>query len=488
MQFAIARFGAVTELRTGRSWRSSELAEAVRTRASVMESLGVKGGDRVLLAEAGSGSFFADLFAVWHVGASVVCLSPRIATPELQTIAGFVQPSLLIVGEAQAAPDVSVPTICLARERLRAPKDTARPPACLDDEALILFTSGTTGTPKGVVHTFRSLIARVALNSAVVGAEALRKTLCLLPVHFGHGLIGNSLTPLMEGHDLVIADEAGPTVLGSLDAILDEHEITFLSSVPAIWRMALRFCRREPRRALVRAHVGSAPLSAGLWQSIVDWCRTADVVNAYGLTETANWAAGASAQRYAPADGLVGRMWGGAAAIRNLDGTLAASGEGEIVLQTPALMRGYFRRPELDADTWCDGWLRTRDYGCIDGDGTICLLGRLGQEINRGGTKVQPQDVEQLLERSDQVVEACAFPVPDDILGESVGVAVVLTDGTADALARLQAWSGARLSRDKLPDHWFVVDAIPRTDRGKTDRAAVRALCLARCAEAAADA
>lgn len=477
MWFAIERFGSITELRTGRRWTPAVLSQSVEARAEVLRARGIGRGHRVLIRQAGTGAFFADLFAVWRAGACAICVSPKLTAPEIETIAAFMGPSLLLCGDDEDPPPTTLAAARLGQEtagrRQGAPSDAAS----LDDDALMLLTSGTTGTPKGVVHSFRSVLARIALNRAVIGDDALRTTLCLLPVHFGHGLIGNCLTPLVAGHDLVIASDSGPALFGDLHRVIDEHAVTFMSSVPTTWRMVDRFCRGTPGRTLRRVHVGSAALFASMWRSVVDWCGTDDVVNAYGLTETANWVAGASSRDVSPEDGLVGRVWGGSAAVRTAEGTLSASGEGEIVLQVPSLMRGYFGRADLDAQTWQGGWFRTRDLGRVAADGTIHLLARLGDEINRGGTKVYPQDIEQLLDRHEHVAEACAFGFADDILGERVGVAVVLADA-AGPLDLLKAWSASRLSREKLPDRWFEVTAIPKTDRGKVNRAAVAALCL----------
>lgn len=479
MWFIVERFGAITELRTGECWPPARLAAAVRTRAAALKSLGVGRGTRVLICEAGGGSFFADLLAVWRLGACAVCLSSTTTPTEIENITDFMEPAALLVDAETPSVRLSIPCVCLANERDRDdPDEPGGQPSSLDDDALVLLTSGTTGTPKGVVHSFRGLLARLALNRQIIGDVALHRTLCLLPAHFGHGLIGNSLTPLVAGHDLVIGSDLGPSALGSLDHIVDEHAISFMSSVPATWKLVTRLCRRTPARPLTRVHVGSAPLSAALWTRIAEWSGTDDVVNAYGLTETANWVAGASARTYRPADGLVGQMWGGAAAVLREDGRLAGSGEGEIVLQTPSVMRGYYRRADLDRDTWHEGWFRTRDFGEIDAGGAIRLLRRMGQEINRGGIKVHPQDIEQLLERYEDVDAACAFAFDDEILTQGIGVAVAAVRGAHLDVDDLKAWSAARLSKDKLPDRWFVTDDIPRTERGKVDRPAVVRQCL----------
>ncbi len=479
MWFPVERFGAITELRTSTHWSAATLAKAVRTRASALRALGVNRGDRVLIAQGSSASFFADLFATWHVGACAICVSPAVTAPEIENLVGFFEPVVLLVGAgAGIASEAPIRSVHLADEPPTRDDHHDQCRAALDDDALILLTSGTTGRPKGVVHSFRSLLARLALNRAIIGDDALQRTLCLLPAHFGHGLIGNSLTPLVGGHHLFVGSDGGLPLLSNLDRVIDDHRITFMSSVPTTWRLTLQLCGGTPKLPLARVHVGSAFLPEGLWRSIVDWSGTREVVNAYGLTETANWVGGASAAVHEPRDGLVGRVWGGAAAVIADDGRLMDGGEGEIVLQTPSLMRGYYQRQDLDAETWRDGWFRTRDRGYLDGDGTIRLLGRLGQEINRGGTKIHPEDLEQLLERHEDVAETCAFGFEDEILGQGVGVAVVLTTESHAELGTIKQWTAARLSPEKLPDAWYVIDRIPTTDRGKIDRRAVASYCL----------
>src|SRR5262249_9825812 len=141
---------------------------------------------------------------------------------------------------------------------------------------------------------------------------------------FGHGLIGNALTPLTAGGDIILAPR-GLALGQTLGTLIDEHRITFLSSVPSLWQMALRLSPPPKTKTLRGVHVGSAPLSATLWSRMAEWAGC-PVVNCYGITETANWIGGASSRDHAPTDGLVGRPWGGTAGVRNEDGTVAAQG------------------------------------------------------------------------------------------------------------------------------------------------------------------
>ena len=422
------------------------------------------------MAHGGTASFFADLLAVWSCGAAAACIDPGLTAPELATVVAFADP-VVVLSRGEAKSDIRLPVeiVDLAEEG-----GSGSPPEAdgsLDDPALLLFTSGTTGAPKGVVLTFRAVLSRIALNIAWIGREQLADSLVTLPTHFGHGLIGNALTPLFSGGNIVLP-ERGLALARGLGELVDRHRITFLSSVPSLWQLALRTSPQPSGGSLRRVHVGSAPLSAALWQSIAEWTRC-DVVNCYGITETANWIGGGSS-RDGVRDGYVGRPWGGRAAVRHDDGAIAATGTGEIVVQTPGLMHGYFRRDDLTRAVLADGWYRTGDIGTVDDSGAICLSGRMKDEVNRAGFKIQPSEIDMLLEHHPAVAEACCFGVPDTVSGETLAVAVRLADGARETAQSLRAWCAERLRREATPERWFFVAEIPRTPRGKVSRDAVR--------------
>ena len=257
--------------------------------------------------------------------------------------------------------------------------------------------------------------------------------------------------------------------------MIDQNRISLKSSVPTFWKVALKAARAPLGTRLCRVHVGSAPLSARPWRAIADWTG-AEVCNLYGITETANWTAGAGSGAFAPEDGLVGRMWGGAVSVRDENGVITSVGEGEILLKTLGLMSGYLDRDDLTAEVLRDGWYHTGDRGHIDETGVIRLTGRLKSEINRAGVKVMPEELDQLLEGHPRVMEACCFGMPDEILGEAVGIAVSLAK-PEPAVADLREWCSDRIRSECVPEHWFVVPSIPRTDRGKLNRDRVREFC-----------
>jgi acyl-CoA synthetase (AMP-forming)/AMP-acid ligase II len=463
--------GAIEDIGLGVRWDCATLADEVERRARALAQCGIGRPAVVAIAHGGTARFFADLLATWRLGATAACLDPALTAHERTTLLAFLRPAIVLVDEAAVA---------TAGWRQAALGDlasgngvTAGIAADPSDPALILFTSGTTGTPKGVVLSFGAILERIRLNVGVIGKPTLARVLVTLPTSFGHGLIGNALTPLLSGGTIVLPRRGLP-LAQTLGQLIDDHRITFLSSVPALWRLALKLGRPQEGASLLRVHVGSAPMPTQLWRDVVAWSR-AEVVNCYGMTETANWFAGASS-RDGIADGLVGKPWGGEAVVLNDDGVREASGEGEILVRSSCLMSGYLDRPELTAAAMQDGWFRTGDRGSIDRDGRIRLTGRIKEEINRAGLKVQPAEVDAMLENHPAVMEACAFGIDDAISGELVAVAVRLAPGATETAESLRQWCRQRVRHELVPERWFLVDEIPRTIRGKLDRDAVRRL------------
>ncbi|MEZ5648074.1 MAG: class I adenylate-forming enzyme family protein [Alphaproteobacteria bacterium] len=203
MHFSIPSTSSIHHLASDRLISGSELENEIAKRTFILSSLGIGPRSYVVIAHGGTPEFFADLFAVWRMGACAACVNPGVTGGELYNLVSFTDSSLVLMGDKAAdASKLNVKTIDLSIEK----KSKILTPlvGSLDDPALILFTSGTTGQPKGVVHNFRSLFARISLNRLYIGDDVLNKTLCVLPTHFGHGLIGNCLTTLFAGGKLIL--------------------------------------------------------------------------------------------------------------------------------------------------------------------------------------------------------------------------------------------------------------------------------------------
>jgi acyl-CoA synthetase (AMP-forming)/AMP-acid ligase II/thioesterase domain-containing protein len=477
MFFPLKQFGRIEDCGLSVRWDAVALTQEVERRAAALSQMGIGRGSTVAIALDAGIHFFVDLFAAWAVGSTVASLDSALTEGELKRLVHFAKAAALRIDrEGVALDDLQIPILRHDFVQVRAAPRSVLAESDPSDPALVLFTSGTTGSPKGVVLSFGALAERVRLNIEAISKSALARTLVTLPTHFGHGLIGNALTPLIAGGDIVLypRDVSLAVRLGN---IVDKHGITFMSSVPALWRMATRFSPPSGD-SLVRVHVGSAPLSAQLWSDIAAWSR-AEVVNCYGMTETANWIAGASSRVDMITDGLVGRPWGGTAAVVDDQGVIQGKGEGEIVLKSPTAMSGYLNRPDLTEAVLRKGWFHTGDRGKIDNLGRIWLTGRIKDEINRAGFKVQPAEIDMLLEGHPAIDEACVFAIPDPISGESIGAAIRLARGATVDTGSLRSWCLQRVRKQAVPEHWFIVNDIPRNARGKVSRDTVRGTLIA---------
>jgi len=485
--------GELIEPISGRHWDVTEIRRQVAARQAAFLAEGIQPGDRILIHFGNTLEFFVELLAIWRAGACAIPVDARLTAFEVERLADTAQARFSVIDDSTPKSTLSA----VSGATVRHTCETNRPAAerdgtlmesywpRLDDDALILFTSGSTGTPKGVVHTHRSLLARWSALVENVGLDAYRRTLCLLPTHFGHGLICNCLFPWLAGCDLFIVPPFQAELVMRLGSLIDEHRISFLSSVPSVWNLALKAAKPPESGSLRRVHVGSAPLSESTWTQVQEWADTREVFNAYGITETGSWVAGTTGEAVIPESGLIGRPWGATIRVVENDGDGGVTANacepgqpGMIWLQTPALMKGYFKRPDLtNASVW-RGWFKTGDIGLIDERGRLFLKGRERDEINKGGLKIFPADVDEVVEQYPAIRDVCTFGFEDAFYGENVGLAIVLEDHSDETIAGLHAWLETRLARHKHPVRWHLLDEIPRTSRGKVNRDSVRQACM----------
>ena len=482
--------GNLTEPLTGRRWDSAEIRLQIARRVARFAAHGLEPGDRVFLLFAYRLEFFVELLAIWQSGACAIPIDSRLTSFELENLARAAQPRFAVIDDATRADLVA--TLQGAGVRVLETTEISQeeaPPTSgvrLDDDALILFTSGSTGEPKGAVFTHRCLRARWTALASHLPADAFERTLCILPIHLAQGLIFNSLFPWLSGSDLYITPPYRPDLIARLGAMIDEHRITFMSSVPPVWKLALKLAKPPAAGTLRRVHCTSAPLSAAALEDVRRWTATRQVCSAYGLTETCSSVAGLADATGPAEDGLIGEPWGSVIQVLHTNDTTrapapedrCATGEaGYVWVSTPALMKGYFRREDLTAKAVVDGWLMTGDIGILDDRGRLHLRGRERDEINKGGMKIYPSEIDAVVEQFDRASDACAFGMDDAIYGEAVGMAVVLHDPSDQTIRALHAWLKSHLAEHKMPSKWWALNAIPRTPRGKINRAAVKSAC-----------
>jgi len=466
----------LADVRRGITIDRRKFAAACSVRCEELRGASLGEGDRLGICHRDSLALLIDLFSAWQIGAAVVPLSASLLSNERKRAADRFALSVWV--SDQPLPSVK----SLAPAEYRSSTGTSTISAArtnLDSPCLILSTSGTTAEPKGVVLTRRALMARIALNIEWINADVLQRTLVTLPLHFGHGLIGNALTPLLAGGTLYLWTEPALEGLATLGALLDEHEITFLSSVPSMWRVALRVSKRPLRNSLRRIHVGSEPLPSDLWRAIANWAGERQVFNMYGISEAANWICGEDGASCDFVLGTVGRPWGGSVRIKQDErGELTESGRGEILVSTPGLMACYWQDKEGTAAALDGGWFRTGDIGELDSNGRLRVVGRIKHQINRGGIKISAEEIDALLRSHPDVEDACAFALPDPIAGEVVAAVVVAKQSADIDLSELVRWCSERVRAEAVPHKIATVDKLPRTERGKVRRDAVKDLFL----------
>ena len=440
----------------GETLSRGALDERVAAATGRLRKLGVGDRARVGLWAENSLEWIVIALAVARAGGVLVPLNTRLADAEIEWQAARAGLRVVVAGNALAARAVSASRlVSFAEWRMLPGGDTAAAPGHDDParEAVILFTSGTTGRPKAAVLTRGNQVASARASGAVLPLAPGDRWLASLPF-FHVGGLGIVHRCLLSGACVVIpaafsADELGRSI--------EEQGVTHVSVVDATLRRILeaRGGRALPDR--VRAViVGGGPVSPAL----LDACPQA--LASYGLTESC-----AMATLVRPGAPREQRRTAGQA-LPGID--LRIADDGVIELRGPIVMRGYLDDPQATSAAIRDGWLRTGDLGELDADGCLRVLSRRDDLIVSGGENVYPAEIEHALREHADVADAVVIGVPDEQWGE-VPLALVQLRGAGEP--DLRAFLEPRLARYKLP-RIVITSEIPRLANGKVDRVSVR--------------
>ncbi|MBD2529348.1 AMP-binding protein [Nostoc flagelliforme FACHB-838] len=344
-----------------------------------------------------------------------------------------------------------------------------------DDIAMILHTSGTTSRPKRVPIRHRNLIASASNLIGAYSLTAADTTLCLMPLFHIHGLVGCLLATLGSGGTLVC-----PNGFNALEfwKLVDTYKPTWYSAAPTMHQTIL--ARASRNTAIVKANrfrfIRSS--SASLHPIIIEQLEAtlnAPVVESYSMTEASHLMTTNPLPPKVRKPGTVGYGFGVEVGIMDSEGNLLSQGSlGEVVVKAPNVIDGYENNPEANATAFVNGWFRTGDQGTVDEDGYLRLTGRIKELINRGGEKISPLEVDDVLLRHPAVAEALAFAVPHKSLGEDIHAAVVLKAEASEK--ELLAHCSTMLADFKVPKQVHILEQLPRGATGKLQRLVIAKL------------
>jgi len=473
---------ATIELPSGREETYAQMHDRVGRIAGWLKGLGVEKGDRVGVLALNSIDTLDIIFATWRIGAVHLALNFRLTPTELDYIIGDAEPKVLIA-DVELADSVSALSVEIehivetdglggdtdfeARTRDAEPI-TEMVELEPEDQCMLMYSSGTTGVPKGVIITCGMMLWAQVNAGAAMGCTQDMVSLAVMPLFHIGGLQVFTCPALFAGGTAVTMRTFDPGA--TLDAFSDKNlGVTHFLGVPAIFN-ALRDHPKNPESdfsGLKTVIAGAEAVPA----SLVNWWNERGVViqEGYGMTE--NVASCCILGR----DDVTSHIGSAGKALRHTqirisreDGSEADPGEsGEIWCRGPVVTPGYWKRTDADEETFVDGWLRTGDIGSRDAEGFIYIEDRLKDMYISGGENVYPAEIENILYELEEIREVAVIGVPDERWGESGCAVVALQEGAEITPDEILAHCRPRLARFKHPNHVVFVDELPRNATGK---------------------
>ncbi|NJQ01711.1 acyl-CoA synthetase [Streptomyces zingiberis] len=477
------------------------LADRTARLAGALARLGVRPGDRVAQLGVNAVSVFETFFATWLLGAVAVPLNHRLSGPEIRyMLADSGAAALVHSPDADALVAAASPLPAEVRrvvtvghpgsgpaggldyetEIAAGPALDPPPPVALDDPALLLYTSGTTGRPKAAVLTHANLTWNTVNQLAHLDILGGDRVLCIAPLFHAVGLGQITLPTLFKGGSVEPVPRFDP---GALLARIGEARITGFSAVPTMLQMLCEHPAWETAdlTSLTTVVYGGSPVQERVARAWLD--RGVRVRQGYGMTEAAPGVCMEPAEPAEPGDQAPGGVL--SAGVPHFFTDLAAYRDGhpapltgepaELLVRGPHVFPGYWNRPGETAEAFTgDAWFRTGDVLRVDGEGRAHVVDRVKDMIISGGENVYPAEVEAVIHQLDEVVTAAVVGVPDPRWGE-VGVAYVeLREGARLTEEALRAHLAGRLARYKIPRHLVFVPGLPANATGKIRRVELR--------------
>ncbi|CAN0103712.1 unnamed protein product [Discosporangium mesarthrocarpum] len=462
------------------------LRTLVADTVTALNALGVGRNDRVAIVLP-NGPEMAAAFIAVGAGATTAPLNPSYRGEEFRFYLEDLNARALLVEAGSESPaievarDLGVPVYEIAVPdgapagvfTLPAGDATATSPGLAqpDDTALVLHTSGTTSRPKIVPLSQTNICASAHHIGESLALQPADRCMNIMPLFHIHGLIAAVLSSIAAGASVYCTP--GFNAL-RVFGWFEDAEPSWYTAVPTMHQAILSRAGRNAetiarmKLRLIRSSSSSLPPQVMAEAEKVFGCP---VIEAYGMTEAAHQMASNPLPPKARKPGAVGLAAGPEVAIMDDDGKLLPSGEiGEVVIRGPNVTSGYESNPKANAEAFTEGWFRTGDQGVIDEEGYLALTGRLKEIINRGGEKISPREVDEVLLDHPAIGQAVTFALPHDKLGEEVAVAIVLKEGAEATEGEVREFAAGRLADFKVPRKVVFLDEIPKGATGKLQR------------------
>jgi acyl-CoA synthetase (AMP-forming)/AMP-acid ligase II len=457
-----------------------------RTTAS-LNGMGIGRNDRVAIVLP-NGPEMAAAFVAIAAGATTAPLNPAYRADEFEFYLSDLNARALVVEQGYNGPalgvaqKLGVPVVSLVADRAAGAgsftlaggaSGAAKQPGTAQpgDIALVLHTSGTTSRPKIVPLTQANVAASARHIGATLALTSDDVCLNVMPLFHIHGLIAAVSSSLAAGGSVVCSP--GFNAL-KMFAWLDEVKPSWYTAVPTMHQAILSRADRNKeilarlKLRFIRSSSASLPPQVMTELEAVFGCP---VIESYGMTEAAHQMASNPLPPAPRKPGSVGIAAGPEVAIMDDAGNLLPRGStGEVVIRGPNVTAGYENNPDANLKGFANGWFRTGDQGVMDAEGYLRITGRLKEIINRGGEKVSPLEVDEVLMDHPAVAQVVTFAIPHDKLGEEVGAAVVLREGQAATEGEIRDFARQRLAEFKVPRKVVVLPEIPKGATGKLQR------------------
>jgi long-chain acyl-CoA synthetase len=456
----------------------SELRDVSGRVTSLLSSLGVEPGDRVAVMLPNVPAFPIVFYGALGAGAVVVPMNPLLKSREVAYYLGDSGAKVLFAWHAAAgeaakgAAETGTRVVEVAEPDLSAllaglAPVPARTDQAGDDDAVILYTSGTTGRPKGAELTHTNLTGNAALTAAtLLNAGPDDVVMGCLPLFHVFGLTCGLNATIIGGGTLTLLPRFDPAK--ALD-IIGRDGVTIFEGVPTMYAAMLHHpAHAEADTSSLRTCIsGGAAMPVEIMRGF-EQLFGCMILEGYGLSETSPVASFNHPGRERKPGSIGTPVEGVEMRVVDADGRGLPAGEvGEIAIRGPNVMKGYWGKPDATAEVMRDGWFLTGDLATVDDDGYFHIVGRKKDLIIRGGYNVYPREVEEVLHEHPAVAEVAVIGIPHVELGEDVGAAVVLKPGAAATPAELRAFVRERVAAYKYPRYVWLVRELPKGPTGK---------------------